>query len=144
MVKLTCYLPAEKPIFVVINIDRLDYVAELHGAVYEKLTLYDFDGKLTDIRLYKVALFSQLLRQSPIHQQTNVSRKPKDDLKMRALKWIHGLQLEDPQLAAVGRNDALDEVFPYDTYSDGMRDSIDIMVVNAEGISSSFLQLHHF
>jgi hypothetical protein len=56
--ELACYFPAERPSFIVIDIDSDAYVKKLLRAVYEELKLEDQDVQLQDLCLYEVRLLA--------------------------------------------------------------------------------------
>jgi hypothetical protein len=56
--ELACYFPAERPSFIVIDIDSDAYAKKLSEAVYERLKIEDQDVKLRDLYLCQVRLLA--------------------------------------------------------------------------------------
>jgi hypothetical protein len=55
--KLACYFPAEKPSFIVVNLQSDSWVQELSEAIAVKLQLLHSSSLASDLRLFKVNLF---------------------------------------------------------------------------------------
>ena len=55
--KLACYFPAEKPIFMAINIESDAWVDELLDAIQARFQLQRREVDLDDLRLFKVKFF---------------------------------------------------------------------------------------
>jgi hypothetical protein len=58
--ELACYFPAERPSFIVVEIDSDAYVEKLSVAVYEELKIEGQDVQLQDLYLFKVPLLALL------------------------------------------------------------------------------------
>ena len=55
--KLACYYPAEKPLFMAINIESDAWVSELLEAIQAKLQSHHREFDVNDLRLFRVKLF---------------------------------------------------------------------------------------
>jgi len=55
--KFACYFPAEKPLFILINIESDAWMVELLEAIQMELQSLGRDVSRTDLRLFKVNIF---------------------------------------------------------------------------------------
>ena len=55
-VTFTCYFPAERPLFITVNIESDSWVNELLDAIHVKLKNKGQED-VSDLRLYKVTMF---------------------------------------------------------------------------------------
>ncbi|KAF8727267.1 hypothetical protein AX14_007435 [Amanita brunnescens Koide BX004] len=89
---LACYFPAEKPIFLAINIEPDAWVDEVLHAIQRRFQLQRREVDLDDLRLFK----------------THLLLDPKENLQLRALQWLHQ-QPADGHLSVMMQ---LTDIFP--------------------------------
>ncbi|KAF8962088.1 hypothetical protein BDZ97DRAFT_1156494 [Flammula alnicola] len=107
--KFACYLPAEDPLFVVVEIGSDAWVAELLMAIYEELNSESRRYR-DDLRIFK----------------TDVPIKPTEDLHSRALQWLR----RQPANSHLEDTTKLASFFPNGSHPSG--DRLDIIVADAE------------
>ncbi|KAF8963415.1 hypothetical protein BDZ97DRAFT_2059090 [Flammula alnicola] len=108
--KFTFYYPAEQPLFVTVDVASNAFVIDLLKAIQGELKLDGREVSRNDLRLFKA----------------DIPREPLEDLKSRALQWLH----QQPENGHLQREKTLVSLFP-----DGPRlahDLLDIIVADAE------------
>ncbi|KAF8335524.1 hypothetical protein F5887DRAFT_989005 [Amanita rubescens] len=111
---LACYFPAEKPLFMTVNIESDAWLDRLLEAIHVKLQSHHREVDLDDLRLFKA----------------DVLLDPRESLQSRVLQWLH----EQPADGYLTVSWKLSSIFPtgLPLVSD---DRLDIIIANMEGIS---------
>jgi len=133
-VTFACYFPAEKPIFVDIEIPLNVWGSRLLDTIEAKLhSRGRKEVKVADLHLFKVTSMKSG-KQPTDPQQTDVPLSPDATLQSRALQWLHQ-QSVDNQIKEM---QLLSSVFPNGPHGS----DLDIIIADTEGMIYSIFKLY--
>ena len=132
-VTFACYFPAEKPIFVDIEIPSNVWGSRLLETIEAKLHSWGRkEVKVADLHLFKVTSMKSG-KQPTDPQQTDVPLLPDATLQSRALQW-----LQHPIDNQIKGRQLLSSVFPSGPHGS----DLDIIIADTEGMIYSIFQLY--